>query len=83
MLVHYLSVVITSLLIIFYPLANKFLTNILNSNYLLKITSILIVILLILKNYLLGILASVLFLIILDTNSKEINESFLDYYDKK
>jgi hypothetical protein len=54
--------------------------NIINSNIYLKILVILFLIFTILENYLVGILLLIIYFSILDVNSKEINEGFLNYY---
>lgn len=71
-----------SLGIIFYPHMNKFRLNIINSNIYLRILMVLIIFFLTLENYLLGILAMILYFLVTSANSKEINEGFMDYYRK-
>jgi hypothetical protein len=80
---HYLLTVIVSICIIFFPYMNKFRLNIINSNIYLRVLSIIIIFILTLENYLLGILVMIMYFLITGTNSKEINEGFLDYYKKK
>ena len=83
MYLHYLLTIVLSLLIIFYPNINKFQLNIINSNIYLKLISILVILLVTIENYLLGILLMIFYVLILNTDSKEINEGFISYYKEK
>lgn len=81
MLVHYLFTIILSLVILFFPQINKFNVSIINSNIYLKLLSILTIFAVIIRDYLNGLLLMIIYLMILDTNSTEINEGFIDYYN--
>lgn len=83
MYLHYLLTIVLSLLIIFYPNINKFQLNIINSNIYLKLISIFVILLVTIENYLLGILLIVFYVLILNTDSKDINEGFISYYKEK
>lgn len=83
MYLHYLLTIVLSLLIIFYPNINKFQLNIINSNIYLKLISIFVILLVTIENYLLGILLMVFYVLILNTDSKDINEGFISYYKEK
>lgn len=83
MYLHYLLTIVLSLLIIFYPNINKFQLNIINSNIYLKLISILVILLVTIENYLLGILLMMFYVLILNSDSKEINEGFISYYKEK
>lgn len=80
MFIHHLLTIVLSIFIIYFPQMNKFNMNIINSNIYLKILVILFLIFTILENYLVGILLLIIYFSILDVNSKEINEGFLNYY---
>lgn len=83
MYLHYLLTIVLSLLIIFYPNINKFQLNIINSNIYLKLISIFVILLVTIENYLLGILLMVFYVLILNSDSKDINEGFISYYKEK
>lgn len=83
LIIHNSLIIVLSIFIILVPKLNKFKLSLLFENIFVKLLFILLIFFSLIENYLVGILLIILYFSIKMINSKQINEGFLNYYEKK